>query len=116
MEIIIGKSKPKTSVHNPGDQKTGIFPFVTKNINGEDTLVKSAKHRRELMKEHNVHDDRVSTTLQNQRRRLHVEAQKEKKENFLTDTFMKAKYGKTDLRPMDMAMRKAEYERRNHAL
>ena len=67
------------------------------------------------MKEHNVHDDKVSMPLQNQRRRLYLEEKKEGRKEKVREIFMKCKYGKIDTRPADLRQRKMEYERRNHA-
>ena len=117
MEIIVNnKKKLKASVMSPGAQKQGIYPFVTKNLTGDPVLVKSHKHRKILMEEHNVHDDKVSTPLQNQRRRLYTEEKKEETKGKVQEIFLKCKYGKIDTRPADIRRRKMEYERRNHAL
>ncbi len=114
MEIIVNnKKKNRATAVSPGAQKSGVYPFVTENLTGEPVLIKSHKHRRSLMEKHSVHDDKVSTSLQNQRRRLYVEDKKEKKREILAQTFMKCKYGKLDTRPADMKRRKMEYERRN---
>jgi hypothetical protein len=68
------------------------------------------------MKRYDVHDDKVSPQLQNQRRRWALETKQMERKERIEKTYYDAKYGKIDKRPMEMALRKAEYERRNHAL
>lgn len=103
------------SIHNPGDQKTGIYPFKTQNIlpGGKEIIVKSHKHRKQLMKQYGLHDDKVSLETQNKRRRWFEEQQKKERRSFMEKVWYEAKRGKIDLRPYDLARKKLEYERRN---
>ena len=103
------------SIHNPGDEKTGIYPFVSENVSpdGKPMVIKSHKHRKELMKQFGLYDDKVSPETMKKRRRWYVEEEKEKRQEVLKDTWKDARTNKIDLRPFDLARRKAQYELRN---
>jgi len=96
-----------------GAEKTGLYPFVTKNINGKPMLVKSHKHRRQLMKQYGLTDDRFSGQTMNKRKRWYSEEIREKRRNLIENHYQQVKRGSVDLRPYIMAQKKREYEMRN---
>ena len=98
-----------------GEEKKGIYPFVTKNIiPGQDVVVKSAKHRRELMKEHGLTDALDWSRDSIRKKRINAESQrKEQRKKALEETFMKAKHGRIDLRSYALAQKKRDYMIRN---
>lgn len=104
-----------TSVVSESAQKRGVFPFVSQNIiPGKFVVVKSHQHRRELMKCHGLLDARdFSKSYVTEKRRGYVEEKRQEKKTILRKTFLDARNGKIDLRPFDLARRKAEWERRN---
>ena len=105
----------KKTILAEGSQKRGIYPFLSENIiPGIKVIVKSAKHRRELMKQHGLKDARdFSGVDRSKKRRWHGEGKSEEKKALLRDTFLKARHGKIDLRPVDLERRKRSYLVRN---
>ena len=96
--------------------KRGTYPFWSINIvPGQRILVKSASHRRELMKIHGLQDAREfdNTSIKHKKEARELEVKKKRKEA-VTGIYTDIKKGKIDTRPMRVAQRKAEYEMRNY--
>ena len=96
-------------------QKKGIYPFVTKNIiPGQDVIVKSATHRRQLMKQHDLADARdCSIDYMVRKRSRYVAEKKEEKKALLRQMYKEAKGDRKALYEANQARRKNEYMVRN---
>ena len=102
------------SVISEHSHKRGAYPFITQDKNGKDTLITSNAHRKLFMKENGLHDDIRGSLKDSKRRKKNYDEEKRKeKKALLTETFMKAKHGNIDLRPMDLERKKREYLIRN---
>ncbi len=93
----------------------GRYPYVSRDIskNGEEVVVKSHKHRRQLMKENGLSDDKYSKETIQKRKKWFQQEQKEKREKDIKVIWQKVKRGTVDTRVMKEARDRIEYERRN---
>ena len=99
-----------------GAQKTGIYPYYSDNIvPGQKVLVKSAKHRKELMAQHGLQDARDwSAGSIAKKKRWHEEAKRKEKRERLAKAWKEVKSGRVDIRQAILAKKKREYELRNY--
>ena len=101
------------SVISEHSEKRGAYPFIG-NFAGNDVVVTSNAHRKELMKQHGMHDD-VKDSFRSQRRKINVQEKDKERQAILKDGWMRAKHGQADLHSLDRARKKRQWEERQRS-